>query len=715
MLKENVGLVAPRARMLRTLGIALLITGVLALLVLNAGTVMAAGWTSPKEIPGTNLASDDISLAAESDGTLWSAWKDSPSGAYFQIWFSSRAPGGNWKGADILGSGTSNQYFPSIGVTNDNKKLAAWQELRGVHEVRYVQFDDNPGQSNGVPGSGVAEYHPAVATSSTGKRFILFSRAGTLHLAESTNGNNWDVNPVSGFGGNYYYPDIAVDDSTGLIHIFSWTDTGSLVYAQRNVGGGGWKQRTTLGKGKNVNITARGGKVVASWADATANYRLAVRTFKNGNWGGVERPSPFSGGFRPHAVIDSAGNPTIIWMQNIDNVNYDIYYSDFKSGNWTSPKALKASSGFNEGNDIVIDGGDNQHAVYMEIAGHKTAFSSDREGSGSVTPTATSTGPTNTPTLPGAGTTRFNDSDNEFTYKRNWLYESSDGNAIGNDYHATNTKDASVLFDFFGTSVKIFFIKSRNYGKADVYLDGQKIDTIDMYSSSLKYRASKRYLNLAYGNHQLKLVNSGRRNANSTGNYITLDAVDVTLESVTLTPTLSPTATGTATHTFTPTATHTTDPGLTPTDTLTPTNTPTITDTPSATFTPTNTLPAPTKVHFDDRSDAIQYQGKWTRSRGNPGCLYKKTLSSAESKRQNKLTLVFNGSQVRYWFVTGPNLGKVQILIDGEAKGTANLNGEAGLCKTWTSGILATGQHTLELRPKGTQGPINIDVITIFP
>lgn len=710
MSNVNVGSSAPPARFFKTLSIAFLVIIALALLALNTASVFAANWTTAKEIPGTNLASDDISTGLESNGKQWAVWKDSPSGAYWQLWYSTRNANANWASAKVL-STLQNTYFPSLGITSDNQKLVAWQRQVGVMKIGYAQFSDTPGGTDLLPNNGTADYHPVVATSSTGKRFILFSRAGALFLAESDNGNTWQLDHVDGSAGGAYYPDIAVDDSTGLVHVAYWTDKGSIGYVQRNVSGGTWKGAKTLGAGKNVNVAARDGKVVVSWADVASakKYQLAVRTLKNGNWGSIERPSPYSGGFRPHAVIDSVGNPHVIWMQNIDDRNYDIFYSDFAQGDWSAARPLRSSVGFNEGNDLAIDSSNSLHAVFLEQTNHKTAFSSDREGTGGGTPTATATGPTATATLPSAGTTRFNDNDPAIRYRLDWIYGTGDSSAIDGDYHTTKVTDANAKLSFYGTAVRIFYIKYKNYGKADIFIDGQKVDTIDMYSDTLTYRVSKKYGGLAVGNHALKIVNTGERNGASSGNYITIDALDVTVPAVTLTPTLTltitntPTRTATPTKTTSPTATNTTNPNITPT--FTPTFTPT------STVTPTRAL----KQLIDDKNPAIVYNGKWETIKNTPDCIYKNTYHISKPRPTFNAQLTFNGSQIKFWYVKGPDMGKAQVLIDGVVTKTIKMRADNEFCKSWTSPILATGQHTFEVHPLRKTGGVTLDVITVLP
>lgn len=359
----------------------LMLFAVLVIFAANAHPAGAAQWFTPREIWGANMASDDIATALESNGTQWTVWKGSPTGHYFQIWYSHRSPDGLWNYARAVNQSTNNSYFPALAIAPDNTKFVVWQERVGaLMQIGYVQFADEPGARRLLPGNGTADYHPAAAVDRSGTRHIVFSRGGTIYHAQTSSGNNWRFDVVSAPSSHYFYPQIAIDDSTGLIHVVYWSDSKSIYYTQRRHRGGVWSNTLALGGGKDPNVTARNGKVFVNWSDSRNSYRLATRTFKKKKWQSVAYPSPLTGSFRSHAVLDSKGKPHLLWMQNIDGRNYDIYYTDFAKRKWTAPKAIRRTYGLNEGNDLVIDANDVLHAVYLEITWHKTAFSTDRSG-----------------------------------------------------------------------------------------------------------------------------------------------------------------------------------------------------------------------------------------------------------------------------------------------------------------------------------------------
>ena len=179
------------------------------------------------------------------------------------------------------------------------------------------------------------------------------------------------------------------------------------------------------------------------------------------------------------------------------------------------------------------------------------------------------------------------------------------------------------------------------------------------------------------------------------------------------------TPTATSTFTDTPTVTDTPTETLSPTDgpSPTPSETPTVTDTPTVTNTPTATATPGNKKRVDDKSREIKYNGSWSVQNNSPSCLYKDAFHYAEGRTTNRAKLTFTGTRVKVWFVKYLSMGTVQVRIDDKVVGTIRMNGgDTPLCKSWTSKILAAGEHTVEIRPaSNSTGRISLDVITIYP
>jgi alpha-tubulin suppressor-like RCC1 family protein len=102
----------------------------------------------------------------------------------------------------------------------------------------------------------------------------------------------------------------------------------------------------------------------------------------------------------------------------------------------------------------------------------------------------------------------------------------SSGSASGGSYKQASAAGASATYSFFGPqSVAWVAATGPDRGKADVYLDGAKITTVDLYSATLGYRKlvfARGALTVA--NHKLKIVATGTKNAASTSARVDVDA-----------------------------------------------------------------------------------------------------------------------------------------------------------------------------------------------
>lgn len=123
---------------------------------------------------------------------------------------------------------------------------------------------------------------------------------------------------------------------------------------------------------------------------------------------------------------------------------------------------------------------------------------------------------------------RYQESDPRIHYQGSWKESGSDARNYMRTLLVTNQRNDSVEFRFNGTAVSVLGILGSNCGKADVFVDEEYVDTIDTYFSSTQYRKS---LFSAYrlrpGDHSLRLVVQGEHSLGSSGDYIQIDAVEV--------------------------------------------------------------------------------------------------------------------------------------------------------------------------------------------
>lgn len=101
----------------------------------------------------------------------------------------------------------------------------------------------------------------------------------------------------------------------------------------------------------------------------------------------------------------------------------------------------------------------------------------------------------------------------------------STSKASGKSYAKSATAGASFTVRFNGTRFDWCALKGASAGIADIYLDGAKVATVNLYAASATYQAPAWSSGtLAYGAHTVRIV---RSSSSAKGRYLYLDAVDV--------------------------------------------------------------------------------------------------------------------------------------------------------------------------------------------
>lgn len=157
-------------------------------------------------------------------------------------------------------------------------------------------------------------------------------------------------------------------------------------------------------------------------------------------------------------------------------------------------------------------------------------------------PTTTTTAPTTTttvapttttlapgPTAPGAGT--YEEDSTAITYTGTWTRTTYSGDSGGASSYARPSAAAELRFS--GTAVRWVGRRQSYFGIADVFIDGTKAVSVDTYSPSLQAnQVLFERTGLAAGDHTIRIVPTGAKNAFSTGTIQRLDAFVVPAASV---------------------------------------------------------------------------------------------------------------------------------------------------------------------------------------
>ena len=163
---------------------------------------------------------------------------------------------------------------------------------------------------------------------------------------------------------------------------------------------------------------------------------------------------------------------------------------------------------------------------------------------------------------PGQGATveKMDDRDPRIHYGslfKDWnesgLYQTTEKYATLQNVDPSQYSEAKAIIPFTGTGIRIYGLKSSDYGKALVTLDGKKMPSLDFYSSAdyEKNVLIGEYTNLSNGDHILTLTVDP--NSPDGRKMISLDSFDI-LKPVTVsldTPSLAPIQAGDQTITLT--------------------------------------------------------------------------------------------------------------------------------------------------------------------
>ncbi len=130
---------------------------------------------------------------------------------------------------------------------------------------------------------------------------------------------------------------------------------------------------------------------------------------------------------------------------------------------------------------------------------------------------------------PGGPAYTFDDVDPALTYAGTWSHVGAEQSYTSGDYKRTESFSSaagdSVTVPFTGTAIQWIGPRASNHGMADVYLDGVKVQTVDTAGSGFQavfYKAT----GLADGSHTLKIVVTGTHSSSSSGNFVSIDAID---------------------------------------------------------------------------------------------------------------------------------------------------------------------------------------------
>ncbi len=100
-------------------------------------------------------------------------------------------------------------------------------------------------------------------------------------------------------------------------------------------------------------------------------------------------------------------------------------------------------------------------------------------------------------------------------------------NAANKSFRVSNVKNSKASFTFCGTGVNWITTKGPGYGKADVYIDGVLVRTVDLYNKTLKWQVAQSFTGLASGMHTIEVRVKGMKNLRASSTKVIVDAFQV--------------------------------------------------------------------------------------------------------------------------------------------------------------------------------------------
>ncbi len=94
------------------------------------------------------------------------------------------------------------------------------------------------------------------------------------------------------------------------------------------------------------------------------------------------------------------------------------------------------------------------------------------------------------------------------------------------EYHRTDSAYGTATFAFEGEGLRIRYVAATNMGIFEIVVDGAVIDTIDAYADTLYFPGTQVYF-VGRGSHLLQIRATGRKNNQSDGTVVGLDAIQV--------------------------------------------------------------------------------------------------------------------------------------------------------------------------------------------
>ncbi|WP_157560940.1 beta-galactosidase [Humibacter albus] len=262
-------------------------------------------------------------------------------------------------------------------------------------------------------------------------------------------------------------------------------------------------------------------------ADTSAISYTGGWTHHSGTAGDYKTTESWSNGVGDSLSYTFTGTGIQIIAPQADNHGYADVYIDGEKQDTN----LDTYKGQNAAYQVIAfqkDGlSDGQHTLKIVVNGQKTSGSAGSfvsiDAVNVLNANTYTTNDTDTAAITYAGASHDGKGDWEQASGKNWT---------AGDYHGdetfSSTPGDSVTYSFTGTGIQVISPDSVNHGKADVYIDGDKVSTIDTYASvATPQQLVFEKKGLSNGEHTIKIVVTDQKNPASEDTFFSVDAFNV--------------------------------------------------------------------------------------------------------------------------------------------------------------------------------------------
>lgn len=246
--------------------------------------------------------------------------------------------------------------------------------------------------------------------------------------------------------------------------------------------------------------------------------------------------------------------------------------------------------------------------------------------------------------MPLAATVRCEQTDSQISYNGTWTTYSGVGSSVSGSF--SDSSGASMEVSFDGTRLDWVTLTGPYYGIASVSIDGGPAEEVDLYSSSFRGQQTVWSTHgLPPGRHTVRFARTGRKNAAALAGRLSTDV-----------------------------------------------------------FVVAGALaPAPVLTRYEQTAGAVEYDGLWNTYSGCGSSVTGAWSDSANAR----VRVAFTGTRLDWVTLTGPYYGIASVRVDGGESQSVDLYSAQllGQQAIWSTGDLAEGYHTLEIRGTGLKNP----------